>query len=104
MAARTPKLRSKLERLRIRDDIADFLRKAPLRDMVEDQVGNHVYSGKGKIRIGNSYVPVIVRVRMAGGEFIMILKAPSIGVTVKCPFEPKEAARAVSEAVQNNLN
>jgi len=104
MSAKTLKLRSKLERLRIRDDIADFLRRAPLIEMVENQVGNHIYSGRGKIRIGNSYTPVVVRVRMVREEVIVVLLAPEAGVNIRCPFEPKEAAKMVSKVMEDSLN
>lgn len=102
--SRKKKLLSKLERLRIRDDIARFLRESPLKEVEESQVGNHVYSGSGRVRIGTSYAAFTVRIRMVGGSTMMYFRAPSAGISVACTFEPRGAAAAVRKAVRDSVN
>ena len=98
------KLKSKLERLKIRDDIAEFLKKLPLKDMKESQIGNHVYSAAGKIRVGTSYKPTVMRIRIVDEEIIVFISIPSDNVLIRCPFEPGESAKTVLESLKKALN
>lgn len=98
------KLKSKLERLKIRDDIAEFLKKLPIKDMKESQIGNHIYSGAGKIRVGAFYKPTTLRIRIVDDDIIVLISIPSDNVLIKCPFEPGESARTVLEALRKIMN
>lgn len=98
------KLRSKLERLKIRDSIADFLKGLPLKDIEESQVGNHIYSAVGKIRVGAFYKPVAVKIRIVDDDIIVLISIPSDSVLIRCPFEPGESARTVLESLKKILN
>lgn len=104
MQVKVQKIRSKLMRLKIRDDIADFLRKAPLIDMEENQVGNHIYSGTGIIRLGNRHAEAIIRVRMVGNKTVLYFKVPRAGIHIRCPFKPREAAELIRREITKNLN
>ena len=98
------KLISKLLRLNLRDSIAQFLRTAPLSEMIETQVGNHIYSGKGKLKVGGSLANVTMRIRIVDGITTLYLNSPSVGIEIECPFEPKTACVAVKTAVKAVLN
>jgi len=88
----------------MRDDIADFLKRIPLKDMKESQVGNYIYSGKGKLYVGTVYRPVTIYIRLSKGETVMSLSAPTAGILVKCPFEPGPASKTIREAIKKSLN
>lgn len=101
---RRSKLRSKLERLKIRDNIAIFLRKMPLKDFEENQVGNHIYSGKGKLRVGSRYTPVVIRIRMIEEEIRVIVLSLTAGIRISCPFEPIRAAEFIRQEIKKGFN
>jgi hypothetical protein len=103
------KAKSKLLRLEIRDDIASFLRESPLYDMVETQVGNHIYSGSGKLKVGNTFAPVTLRIRVVNDDTMLYLSAPSVHISIACSFGPGQseilkAVFVVRESITKSLN
>lgn len=98
------KLKSKLERLKIRDSIESFLREIPLKGMEESQLGSYVYSGKGKMYVGSRFVPVKIYIKMADGDIVVTVSSPSAGILVECPFEPLEAAELVRREIKKSFN
>jgi len=98
------KLKSKLERLKIRDDIESFLKKLPLKDMEESQIGDYIYSGKGKMYVGSRSIPVKIRIKIMDGGIVVTVSSPLAGILVKCPFEPVEAAKSVRQEIKKSFN
>lgn len=96
------KLISKYHRLRMSDDIRGLLKQLPVRRMQESQVGNHVYQGAGEIKVGTSYIPVSLRIRIVRGRPTVFLNADRAGIAVTCPFEG--ADKAVKEAIRKSLS
>ncbi len=101
---RVHKAISKLLRLKMSGELGDMIRKLPLQDMVETQVGDHIYSGNGRMNVGSSSIPVTIRVREVLGSPRFFLEAPKVGMSVECPFEIDRVIADVWTAIQKTSN
>lgn len=98
------KVISKYYRLKMTDRLQTVIRDLPIRGMRENQVGNHVYSGIGEMKVGAGYFPVTVHVRIVHGTPRVYISAPGAGIEVSCPFDKNGTGEAVKEAIRKSLN
>ena len=102
MPRKVPKVVSKLCRLRLTDEIGRVIRQLPVRGLEETQVGNHVYMGTGKIRIGSLDYDAKVRIWIDDGRMMAAVKALGAGLNVSAAMT--ELPEAVQVAARRCLN
>lgn len=95
---------SKFFRLKLRDRLERCLQTLPVEDLEEDQVGDFVYSGSGRMVVGTSYAPTRVRVRMVDDVPTLYVKVPSRGISIALPLEGEGTAEAVRREAQRALS
>ena len=108
MARKVPKMISKLCRLRLTNELEEMIRELPVKGLEETQVGNHVYMGRGMIRVGTQDYPVQLRVWIDGDTMRAAVRAKRAGLEVYevlgGPRDILELPEAVREAVRKCLN
>lgn len=97
------KLVSKLFRQRLAKDLKACLEALPLEGLRESQVGNHVYMGRGKVRVGASAYPVQVRVWIRDGLLTARVQTEDQRLRVEGPFATLEERQTFPRAVQDGL-
>lgn len=75
------KVRSKLIRLEMSAEIRTLLESLPIVDFVETQLGNHIYMGKGKVKIGSQTVNSYIRIWTQDNDIMVYLKAGNLSAT-----------------------
>lgn len=98
------KLVSKFHRIALSERLRSVLLSLPVQDLVESQVGNYIYSGNGKLTIGNTSIPAVIRVKMVDGETSLHIRAPSAGINIACALSIDAANQAVQRAIVRSLN
>ncbi len=98
------KIISKFYRIRISNDLHEMINDLPVRNFRENQIGNHVYSGVGEMRVGSSYFPATIRVRLVEGIPIVFVRVPHAGISTDCPLKSKTTGQIVKQAILNTFN
>ena len=102
----TSKMISKLYRLKLADELREFIETLPVSDLIETQTGNFVYSGIGTVSTGVNKFPICLRIRKQKSE--MLMRVDSRFIKFEVPFNDEEERRIASEyfveAVQKCLN
>lgn len=101
------KVMSKFFRLKMADDIRKLLTELPQLSLVENQVGNHVYTADGVLITGACRQKVKIRIRRCEEKFNLTIRMNE-GLEVVMPFDTEEqkamAPIRVQEALQRTLN
>lgn len=104
---RRDKIKSKYFRLELSDDlkkVMEVLVEGGIEDLVETQVGNHIYSGQGKLEINGEMASVNVRVWMMNERPLLVITAPGKNLKVVSPLDPDEAYGRLRKAREKLLN
>lgn len=97
------KVISKCLRLRLTSELKETIRSLPISDFQETQVGNHIYMGNGKVRIGTRKYPAEVRVWLHDGQILARLKSKKAGLEVVAPFETAAERKTFSYTVATEI-
>jgi hypothetical protein len=95
---------SKFYRIKWTDQLKEMIRNTQITDLEENQIGNHVYSGKGYLQVGSQSHEVTIRVRISKGDVRFHLECPKENISINEPFNPKTNGKTVGERVRKILN
>ncbi len=95
---------SKFYRIKWTDQLKEMIQSAPITDLEENQVGNHVYSGKGYLQIGSQRHKVTIRVRISKGDVRFYLECPKANISIDEPFDPKTNGSSIRDKIRKMLN
>lgn len=102
------KLVSKYYRLKMSDALRQMVFGIPVSDLVETQVGDHIYLGQGVVKTGVLGHPAAVRVWVGEDGIRARVKSDPAGLLVDMPFgtenEQRQFMDSVREAVKKLLN
>jgi hypothetical protein len=104
---RRNKIHSKYFRLELSDDLRKVIKilvDGGIQELTETQIGNHIYSGHGKIEIDGKLTPVTVRVQMIDERPLLAITAPGKSFKVFSPLNPSEAQERLRRAKEKLLN
>lgn len=76
-------------------------------ELVETQMGNHVYMANGGLQIGMENHPVMVRIAHRKGLLVLTVKSQSsmnISLPFDTPEQRKQALNTIKEEIRNLLN
>jgi len=98
---------SKFYRLKMSKELRDLLRSLPFQIEEEVRGMDHVYLGRGTLRLSGGRHPAEASVRLRNGGLIASVSVPEAGIQVEGPFEtpedrssfPEEVRRAVVAAM-----
>jgi hypothetical protein len=90
------KVISKFYRLRMAEQLQDFLDSLPVRGVHESHMGDNIYMAKGELRVGHTYYPVGIRIWLKAGQVVAHIEAPDVHLSVFAePFDPFKTAELV---------
>lgn len=99
------KVVSKFYRLRMAEQLQDFLDSMPVRGVHETQMGDNIYMAKGELRVGHAYYPMGIRIWLRGGHPVAHIEAPDVHLSVFCdPFDPFKTAELVRLAAMKTAS
>jgi len=94
----------KYYRIAMAKDLRRLLAAIPVKNIVEEPGGDHVYLGSGTVDIRGSELRATVRIGLEEGALRLSVTVPDADVNVSCPFDTGErrgtAAEAVTAAIQ----
>jgi hypothetical protein len=99
---RATKIVSKYYRIKMSDEIRHFLKQLPIRNMVESQVGNHIYMGNGELQIGSEYVKMCLKIRLVQKKPVVSISTIN-GMNMTCHFQI-DAWNKVHKFIEESLN
>jgi hypothetical protein len=99
MDASYAKIISKFYRLRMAEQLQDFLDSMPVRGVHESHIGDNIYMAKGELLVGHAYYSVGIRIWLKDQHPVAHIYAPNTGVDVLSdPFDPFKTAELVRAA------
>jgi hypothetical protein len=99
------KVISKFYRLKMAEQLQDFLDSMPVRRVHESQMGDNIYMAKGELRVGHTYYPVGIRIWLKGKHPVAHIEAPKVHLSVFAdPFDPFKTAELVRLAAMQTAS
>jgi len=86
------------------DEIRAILKELPLQGFEESQIGNHIYAGRGEMKVGGQYLPTCVRIRLVHGTPRVYVRIPRAGIFIACPLDVEKAGGMINRAIRQSLN
>ena len=92
----------KLIRIQMTDEIKSLLQSLPICDFEESQVGNHIYYGKGKIRLGTKLADSRIVIYRKNSKIMVHLGFSDVRVTHE--FNTESDRQECIKVFNNMLN
>lgn len=104
MAQNQNKIRSKLLRMKMSEEIKKIIKISGIKNLQETQVGNFIYRASGSVQLGSFMYDVILSVKLVKEEPEVNISLPQIGMSASSSMDPKEFKEKSKKLFRSVLN